>query len=224
MPNPPSLFDRGPSRGATPESLSDYLQPDITHGLRIWWAYYWPTTVVVILASFWMMFTIRIVYERFEVPDWVLEYPQRYGVYVIQLIADYFAVYYVLHRSFRRFRIALLPKGFAPGATALKVTLKRSTAVWWAFAWRRVIYTIIVWVVVTLPAGVFLGIFRPSPAVSTIFMVCLGFVTGAAISLFILYSNILDEDYLDFTVRVVPRKPAAGSELSGQPGMAQAQP
>lgn len=224
MPNPPSLFDSSPSKAGTAESLGNYLQPNITHGLRIWWAYYWPTTVVVILATFWMAFIIKFLYERFDIPGWVLRYPRTYGPYLIQLVADYFGVFYVLHRSFRRFRMALLPKGFAPDAAPLKVTLKRSSVVWWTFAWRRVIYTIIVWVVVTLPAGVFLGIFRPSPVVSTIFMYGLSFVTGAAISLFIIYSNILDEDYLDFTVRVVPRKPAAGAELSAQPGIAPAQP
>jgi hypothetical protein len=223
MPSPPSLFDDG-SKPNTPATTENYVQPNIFHGLRIWWAYYWPTTIVAFIADFWMLVAVKVIYENTDAPGWLLRYPRVYGVYVVQIILDFFGVYYVLHRSFRGFRIALLPKGYEGAATPLKVTLKRTVIVWWTFAWRRVLYTLVVFVVVMLPAGVFLGMFNPSPAAGKVFVTLLGVVTGAAISLFIIYASILDEDFSDFKVGLLPRTAAAQPSIPPQPEIAQPLP
>jgi hypothetical protein len=49
------------------------------------------------------------------------------------------------------------------------------------------------------------------PAVTRLIFLLIGFVTGGALSLFVIYSNILDEDIGDFRVVLRPRQNAVTS-------------
>jgi hypothetical protein len=59
---------------------------------------------------------------------------------------------------------------------------------------------------VIYPTGIFVGLFRPSPAFSYVFFGLLGFVVGGSVALFVIYSNILEEDIGDFRVSLLPRE------------------
>jgi hypothetical protein len=72
-----------------------------------------------------------------------------------------------------------------------------------------VVYSLVAYVVVSYPMGLTLGLFNPGPAVMALFATGLAFVIGAGVGLFVLYSNVLDEDIADFRVRLLLREVGA---------------
>ena len=75
----------------------------------------------------------------------------------------------------------------------------------------------IAYVVVLLPLGWFVGIFAPGPIFTAVFFLLVSIVINGAISLFIIYSNILDEDFGDFRVVLLPREPVARDAAAATP-------
>ena len=90
----------------------------------------------------------------------------------------------------------------------LKPTFARTLRVWWIFTWRTVVYGFLAFALVLYPMGMFVGIFNPGPLFSTLFFWFLRTAVGGAIALFVIYSNILDEDIGDFRVVLRPRQDA----------------
>ena len=41
-------------------SQGDYIQPNLGHGLRIWWAYYWPTSLI----SFFIIVVLTVLLHK----------------------------------------------------------------------------------------------------------------------------------------------------------------
>lgn len=115
-------------------------------------------------------------------------------------------MHYILGKTFRHFRLALLSSGSAFPIQVLKPSFARTLRVWWIFTWRTVLYTIISFALVIYPMGWFVGIFRPGALLASLFFLLLGFVVSGALSLFVIYSNILDEDIGDFRVALLPRQ------------------
>lgn len=214
----PSMFN-APSvaRGSKPDSA--YIQPTLNHGLRIWWAYYWPTTLVVSLLSFCTAYWLRILYQNLSVSALVFLWSSRLQGYLLTYLVAIFAINYVLRRRFRRFRIALLPPGRDPSSPALPVTIKRGLRVWWTFSWRTLVYAVIGYVLVLLPLTWFVGIFAPRPSALfvTLFFGLVGTAINGAVSLFVVYSNILDEEFGDFRVVLLPRDAAQASVAANNP-------
>lgn len=210
MSNLPTLFD--PPAGAhSAPAIDDYIQPNLGHGLRIWWAYYWPTTLIALVLSLLLGLVITALWENFIVPAKALIPVTRFGPYVINYAVAFFIMHYVLGKTFQHFRLGLVPSGGTRPAEALKPTFARTLRVWWIFTWRTVLYTALSIVFVTYPLGMFVGLFNPSPNVARLIFLLLGFFMGGALSLFVIYSNILDEDIGDFRVVLLPRQSAVPS-------------
>jgi hypothetical protein len=213
----------GPSAGN-----SAYIQPTLNHGLRLWWAYFWPTTLLAGILDVTLVFWMRLLYENTDLPGWLVIYPMRYAPLAMDYIVGILTMYYLLHRRFRRFRIALFPVGVLPesakDATPLPATFLRSLRVWWTFTWRKVVYSVIAYVVVLLPLSWFAGVFNPRAAQAAIFFYLAGLVVNGAVSLFVIYSNILDEDFGEFTVRLVARTIATDAPAISAPSFAVNQP
>jgi hypothetical protein len=213
MSNLPTMF-KPPAGGHAAPAIDDYIQPSLGHGLRIWWAYYWPTTLITLILGYLQGIVVRALWENFIVPARTLVPVTRFGPYVINYVVALFVMHYVLGKTFRHFRLGLVPSGSAGPAETLKPTFVRTLRVWWIFTWRTVLYTALSIVFVTYPMGMFVGLFDPSPAVARLIFLLLGFVTGGALSLFVIYSNILDEDIGDFRVVLLPRQNAAPAHSS----------
>jgi len=196
---------------------SNYIQPTLNHGLRIWWAYFWPTTLVVAVLSFCVAYWLRVVYQDVLVSATVFIWVARLQGYVLTYLVGIFGIHYVLRRRFQRFRIALISSSVAGTTERLAVTAGRGLRVWWTFTWRTIVYAVIAYVVVLLPLGWFVGIFAPGPIFTAVFFLLVGIVINGAISLFIIYSNILDEDFGDFRVVLLPREPIAQSAAAAAP-------
>jgi len=210
------MFNAPAAASATPPP-SNYIQPTLNHGLRIWWAYYWPTMLIAAVLSFCVTYWLRVLYQDLVVSATVFIWVARLQSYVLTYLVAIFTVQYVLRRRFRRFRIALVSTSMAEGAERLAVTAIRGLRVWWTFTWRTMVYAAVAYVVVILPLGWFVGIFAPGPIFVTIFFLLVGFVINGAISLFIIYSNILDEDFGDFRVVLLPREPDARDAAAAAP-------
>jgi hypothetical protein len=208
MSNLPTMFEPPAAAHAAP-GIDDYIQPNLGHGLRIWWAYYWPTTVITLILGYLLGMAVRALWENFIVSARALVPVTRFGPYIINYVVALFVMHYVLGKTFRHFRLGLVPSGSAGLAETLNPTFARTLRVWWIFTWRTVLYTVLSIVFVTYPMGMFVGLFKPSPLVANLIFLLLGFVTGGALSLFVIYSNILDEDIGDFRVVLLPRQDAA---------------
>jgi hypothetical protein len=202
LPNlPPSL-----SAPPEPYPTNSYIQPNLNYALRVWWAFYWPTN----LASFVLAFLLQIVtmrlYENTAIPVKFVLYTLQAGPYVITYTIAIPVMHYILGKTFRHFRIALVSTDPA-SPQALPVTYSRSIRVWWTYSWRTLALSLLGLAFVIYPFGWFVVLFQPPPVVTKLIFSILGLLINCVFSLFILYSNVLDEDFSDFRVTLLPRHP-----------------
>jgi hypothetical protein len=143
MPQPPSIFDAGPQTLPVPSYLSNYIQPTFAHGLRIRWAFFWPTTLISAILGAAIDFGLRVIYEHTNIPADVIGPLMRFAPYVISYVVALFIMEYILRKNFRHFRIGLVSSGVSANAQALPATFARTVRVWWTYSWRTVLYRII---------------------------------------------------------------------------------
>ena len=206
------MFDAGAPTLPVPSYLSNYIQPTFDHGLRIWWAFFWPTTVISAILGFAIELGLRVIYEHTNVPGNLIGPVMRFMPYVISYMVALFIMEYILRKNFRHFRIGLVSNGGGPNAQDLPATFARTVRVWWTYSWRTVLYRIIITFVATIPLSVLLGIFTRIPTAQAIVRALVMIAIDAGAGLFVIYSNILDEDFGDFRVCLLPlRKDPATS-------------
>jgi hypothetical protein len=210
MSNPPTMF-ASPSGGEPKSPLNDYIQPNLGHALRTWWAFYWPMFLITIVLNYSIGITIRYLYENIGFPARPLILFSRYNSYVVNYVVAIFIMHYILGKRFRHFRLGLQTNSEVDPARELPVTFVRTLRAWWTYTWRTILLFVLGWAFVIDPATWFVGIFRPSPISSVLIFAVLGFVVGGGIALFVIHSSILDEDIGDFRVVLLPRK--KGSQL-----------
>jgi hypothetical protein len=161
-----------------------------------------------VLSGYLPGLVVRAVWENFIVSAKAVIPVTRYGPYVINYVVALFVVRYLLGKTSRHFRLGLVSSESGAPAQPLKPTFARTLRVWRIFTWRTVLYTVPSTVFVTYPMGMFVGLFKPSPFLASLIFLLLGFVIGGALSLFVIHSNILDEDIGDFRVVLLPRENA----------------
>src|SRR5579872_2427045 len=205
MLNAPSILEP-PARTSLVPGLDDHVQPNLGHALRIWWAYYWPTTLITFILSYLLGLAIRALYENFVASANLLLPISKYGSYVINYIVAFFVMRYVLGKTFRHFKLILISNASDSSSQLLQPTFMRTLRVWWILTWCTVLYGLLGLAFVLYTMQWFVGIFRPSPLFASLFFLLLGTALGGAFSLFIIYSNILEEDIGDFRVALSPRQ------------------
>ena len=110
----PSLFHAPEaSRSSLPDS--GYIQPTLNHGLRIWWAYYWPTILAEAFLGFFISVSLRLLYQEVIISARTFLWASRVERYSLVCFISLFSINYVLRRRFRRFRCT--PR-FRPLATS----------------------------------------------------------------------------------------------------------
>jgi hypothetical protein len=204
---PPSMFDNPNSEPRAPESnTAGYIQPNLDHGLRIWWAFFWPTSIVsgilVILANAWIHYS----YEHSYIPGSLLRYVRLAAPYAISYSVAFLVIYYVLRKNFRHFRIGLLSNFGGQGAEALAPNFRRTALIWFSYSWRTFVIRLIVGFAAAIPLGMLAGIFSRLPVVQVFTNLLVAVVVDGAAGLFVIYNSILDEDIGDFRVALLPRR------------------
>jgi hypothetical protein len=159
MPGPPSMFDTPPVASPVPPALSNYIQPNLAHGLRIWWAFFWPTTLISMVLTIVVNYWARYFYENSNVPGRLLRPILRYDSYFFSYATAFFVMNYILRKNFRQFRIGLLSQRGEKGSEPLQPTLRRTIPVWWTYSWRTLVYGLIAMFVTAIPRVVLVGLF-----------------------------------------------------------------
>jgi len=219
MSGPPSLFAQ--TRAAIPAASfpADYIQPDLGHGLRIWWAFFWP----VLLATFAFATSFGLVVRHFlddpRVPMNVIfpfvKYRQLF-VAAFSVVIAFASFAYILRKRFRHFRIGLLSNYGQEGAERLSPTFSRTASVWWAYTWRATIYRLIAMVAVMFPLSWTLGFAEallPRGAAILFSNFFVPTLIDALVGIYVIYANILDENISNFRVALVPLQPATIAPL-----------
>ena len=124
MPGPPSMFDTPPVASPVPPALSNYIQPNLAHGLRIWWAFFWPTTLISIVMTIVVNYWARYFYENSNVPGSLLRPILRYDSYFFSYATAFFVMNYILRKNLRQFRIGLLSLRGEIASEPLQPTLR----------------------------------------------------------------------------------------------------
>lgn len=136
----------------------------------------------------------------------VVLWANRILPYVVISAVSILGIWRILGKKFRAFSIALLPRAAASSGEPLPRTFQRTLRVWWAFIWRAVVYSVIFRfagsIALSLTIGIFTAIAGPMGALVTFVLQVL---IDGAVGLFVIYSGILDEDFGDFRVTLVPR-------------------
>ena len=204
---PPSLFDNSQARPAAPESHgAAYIQPNLNHGLRIWWAFFWPvltgSAILISLGNAWIYYS----YEHSYLSGTLLRYFRIGLPYISSYTVAFFVMYYILRKNFRHFRIGLLSNFGREDAVPLAPTFRRTALVWFNYSWRTFVIRLIVGFAAAIPLGVLASLFTRVPVVQQLAQLLIATAVDGAAGLFVIYNNILDEDMGDFRVALLPRK------------------
>lgn len=200
----PGMFE-APSAASVPP-LDDYIQPTLSHALRVWWAYYWRTTLIAGFYGIFVSFTLRSVYASAGPNSAWVSWAKQAQDFILTAIVAIFVLDYILEKQFKHFRIGLLSAASAIERHDVPVTLWRSMRVWWSFTWRNIVGSVIGYVVVILPLSWLITITRPPELAALVVMFLSGFAVAGLVALFVIYSSILDEEFGDFRVALLPRK------------------
>jgi hypothetical protein len=196
MPGPPSMFD-APRPAASDAPAFNYIQPNLLYGLKIWWAFYWRTTLTTYIVAAGAIVLAR----RAPSPATLLL--ARYSVYAVYYPVAFLVLAYVLRKNFETFRIGLVSRRAGEETEVLSATFQRTGRVWWTFTWRSVVYRIITTVVVMFPLGWTMG-FLTAILPAVVVTLAVQVVLDAVVGMFVIYSSILDEEISDFRVTLLP--------------------
>jgi hypothetical protein len=214
MASSPSMFGDGPAAQAD-LSANDYIQPNLGHGLRIWWAFYWRNTLIAVILAIQLRGIAQWLASKGMLSARMLPWFLQIGGQALNYAPAIFVMYYIVRKRFRGFHIRL--SSIADSAQELQPTYKRIFRIWWTYTWRSAVYTFALGVAMSVPMGVVMGVAGAiSPAFGFAFGVFESLVVAGAIGLFVIYSNILDEEIGDFCVGLVPNAAptAAAAEIA----------
>jgi hypothetical protein len=211
-------LSNSPRVGSASVSQEQYIQPSLAYGLRIWWAYYWPTFLVSSFIIGALMVLLRRAWEYLILRDQVVLWTSRILPYAVIFFVSMFGIRRILRKKFRTFSVALLPRGASFGAEALPRTPGRTLRVWWEFIWRSIVYSVIFRFAGSIALGLTLGILASmggvmGKVVPLIFQVLI----DAAVGSFVIYSGLLDEEFGDFRLTLVPRVVALSATPAIEP-------
>jgi hypothetical protein len=204
MSDAPSMFnDRPAAAAALPQS--NYIQPTLGHGLRIWWAFFWRNSIIAAILTALAGLTAKALYERGAVSGNALRPLLQISSFVFEYASAFFVMHYIVGKKFQRFRIKLIPVNSGEDAEALPPTMKRTLPIWWTFSWRSFIYGLVFNFVANIPVAFLTGaVSFINPSLAQIFAQVIRLAIGGAVALFVIYSNILDEDFASFRVVLAP--------------------
>ena len=217
MPSEPGSSNAPPIQRAS--SLTEnYIQPSLAYGLRIWWAYYWPTFLISSFIIGVLTVRLRRAWEYLILRDQIVLWANRILPYAVTFLVSMFGIHRMLRKKFQSFYIALLPRNASFGAAALPRTSERTLRVWWEFIWRSIVYSVIFRFAGSIALGLTFGVLASiggvvGKVVPLIFQVLI----DAAVGSFVIYSGLLDEEFGDFRVTLVSREAGLSATPAVEP-------
>jgi len=200
----PSISGQSPSP-ASRTSCESYIQPTLGHGLRIWWALYWRTSAIGILLVLAVGDVAEILARNSLLTSQAKNAIVTASAYFFTFAVAFFVMHYVVRKRFRAFRIVLSPANAAGSGPELEPTRQRTTRIWWTYTWRSLIYLVLVGIAASIPMNAFLfAVGAISVKWVSIARYFVSMVLNGAVGLFVIYSNILDEDIAGFRVGLAP--------------------
>ena len=205
MSTPASMFGEDSARQPV-STNSDYIQPNLGHGLRIWWAFFWRNTLISLILGFMLGIAVVMLYK-------VIPFSKRhlvifYGAYVVEYVVAIFVMHFIVRKKFRAFRIILTAVGYGDTAQILQPTFGRTFRIWWTYTWRTVIYLTVLSIAMSVPLGFISGAVAVIyPPLGDAFLQFARTAIAGAVGLYTIYANILDEDIAGFRVSLAPRSP-----------------
>lgn len=209
MLGPPSMFET-PHPAAASLPQDGYIQPTFVDGLRIWWAFWWPTMLLTVVLVTGANIALRYAWENSPLPGSLVGPIMKYDAYFISYFVAYFIMWRILTKNFRHYHIGLLSNQGGEGAEILRVTPRRVVRVWWTYSWRSILYRLIIAVAASFPLSWIMQFliagFKLNPLFTALLSLIEATLIDAAAGLYVIYSNILDEDISDFRVALLPRR------------------
>lgn len=203
MSSTPSSFD-APLMGDASPSQGNYIQPTLGHGLRIWWAYYWPVSLISFFIIVVGTVLLRKAWENDTLSAEVVLWATRILPYVVIFVISVIGIRRILGKKFRAFSIVLLPRGTALRGEPLPLSFERTLRVWWEFIWRTVVYSAVFRIAGSVALGLTMGIFASmGRMMAAVVPFAMQVLIDGAVGLFVIYSGILDEEFGDFRVSLV---------------------
>src|SRR5690348_7851434 len=188
----PGMFE-APSAASVPP-LDDYIQPTLNHGLRVWWAYYWPTLLIFWLIGYALNRLYGPILRNYgAMTPWVYV-TKGLALAVAFVLVSFFVFQYVLTKKFRHFQIVIVGDNTAQ----LPVTLKRALTVWWSFYWRSLLFMLLVTLVFFLPSVVLVAILWPKAGLAVIALRFFWAAMGGAVTLLVVWLKTLRARYNGF--------------------------
>lgn len=204
--------------GTAVASLSDYVQPNLGHGLRIWWAFYWRNMLIALALTFVLGLVSEMFYETGAISLEARNAISKVGPYVLGFLSAIFMIHYVVRKRFKAFRIGLLSIQGDSFGREVEPTRSRTIRIWWTFTWRTTIYVIFLFIAANIVLSPVLGLGAAiSPAAGMFVAQLVGTAVAGAASMFAIYSNILDEDIGDFRVSLLPIGTKGPVSAPGEP-------
>lgn len=175
--------------------------------LRIWWAFYWRKAILFAIFVAALLFATDSLYARGAISFWLYRYLTEFGPYVINYAAALPVLHFILKKKFRNFRLALTPLLDADAGAVLPPTVARTLRIWWTYTWRTFAYCIGIYFVVNLPLGLLVGTLGTIfPRLNDVFAYSAGLAIEGVAGFFVIYSNILEEEFGKFRVCLLHKK------------------
>jgi hypothetical protein len=173
--------------------------------------------LIALVLSFVLGVEAHLLYLRDAFSLQVYSTILKVGPYVLGFAAAIFIMHYVVRKRFRTFRISLTSIRSSDFGQMLQPTRKRTFRIWWTYTWRTALYVVILSVAANIPMAFILGVaIVVSPALGKIVAQLIQLVFAGAAGLFVIYSNILDEDIADFRVGLVPSETLRSAPPTGE--------
>ena len=204
----PSIFGDSSSaeRASARGPASDAAIPTLRQGLIIWWAFFWRNTVTSAIIYEALDVAIRPLLTGGGLPYGPFLFFLSFGPLAINFTVAILELHFILEKEFKTFRVALISSDPATAGQVVPATFSRTIQVWWAYAWRTFLYSVAVIALTSIPVALFLSaIGTMFPRLDEVFRYLTGVAIQGAVGLYVIYSNILDENIGDFRVSLLPK-------------------
>jgi hypothetical protein len=190
---------------ATVSADGKYVHPTFNYALRIWWAFYWPVNLIILITAFGFDGLEAVLLQNGIGTPVVWLFGMFTVLFAVVTVVSYLVMHYVLGKKFRNFRVAMVASADPQNPQVVERTFERVIRVWFAYWWRNILFGLILSFVTSIPVGIVLAVFTRMPRAHAIASTLVQVALNGLVGLYIFYNNIIDEKFGDAHVTLLPR-------------------